>query len=186
MAISPATKWTDSSTRNLASEASGYWIVDATDHYTWYFRPVTRAPDGASRALVADVGGATGLSDVYRDLLNSIRAFHRLTGNHLDKAYGHVGELFGAVELGICLNRTGAQGSDGRQGNHHVEIKTITPRNKAQAVRVTLENRNFDRLLVVRIGPDFSIEGRMIERKQLLTKGRKSVTVRWSDLPPLS
>ena len=55
-----------------------------------------------------------------------VKSYHRETGLHL-AVYGDIGELFGAITYGIKLNKTYAQGADGRLGNDHVEVKTITP-----------------------------------------------------------
>lgn len=62
----------------------------------------------------------------FEDLTSLAESYHLETGLHLS-VYGDIGELFGAITYGIKLNRTYAQGSDGRLGNDHVEIKTITP-----------------------------------------------------------
>ena len=62
----------------------------------------------------------------FEDLISLAESYHLETGLHLS-VYGDIGELFGAITYGIELNKTYAQGSDGRLGNDHVEIKTITP-----------------------------------------------------------
>lgn len=62
----------------------------------------------------------------YENLLYIAESYHLETGFHLS-VYGDIGELFGAITYGITLNKAYAKGSDGRIGNDHVEIKTITP-----------------------------------------------------------
>lgn len=62
----------------------------------------------------------------FEDLISLAESYHRETGLHL-AVYGDIGELFGAITYGIRLNKTYAQGADGRLGNDHVEVKTITP-----------------------------------------------------------
>ncbi|MDP3195569.1 hypothetical protein [Tabrizicola sp.] len=102
------------------------------------------------------------------------------TGRHL-QVYGDIGELFGAITYGIKLNRNYAPGADGRLGNDHVEIKTITPFNKHDRVTVKLDG-NFSKLLLVKINDSFCVSGKLIDRKALpRTKGGR-VRVTWADV----
>ncbi|MBP2449145.1 hypothetical protein [Rhizobium leguminosarum] len=91
--------------------------------------------------------------------------YHRETGRHLD-VYGVIGELFGAITYGIKLNKNYAQGADGRLGNDHVEIKTITPFKSKDEVSVKVSG-NFSKLLVVKINSDFEVSSRMVDRSKL-------------------
>lgn len=116
----------------------------------------------------------------FEGLLSLAESYHLDTGLHLS-VYGDIGELFGAITYGIKLNKTYAQGSDGRIGNDHVEIKTITPFKGKDEVIVDML-RNFNKILVVKINPEFQISGRMIDRKQL-PRGGRFARIRWSDLP---
>ena len=102
-----------------------------------------------------------------------------MTGRHLN-VFGVLGELFGAVAFGIRLHRKeNAQGSDGRLGNDHVEIKTIGPRNAADRVRVRLSG-HFNKLLVVKVTKAFDITGRMVDRKALTTAKAGHAGIAWS------
>ena len=117
----------------------------------------------------------------FRDLLTLASAYFQETGRHLN-VYGDIGELFGAITFGIRLNKNYAQGADGRLGNDHVEIKTITPF-KSKDVVVVDRSGNFNKLLVVKIDEYFHVSGRMIERGQLPKHAGRYYRVKWSDLP---
>lgn len=74
------------------------------------------------------------------------------------------------------------QGSDGRLGNDHVEIKTITPFKTKDVVEVDT-SRHFNKLLVVKINAEFQVSGRMIDRKQLPKRPGRYLRIRWDNLP---
>ncbi|WP_223215867.1 hypothetical protein [Rhizobium herbae] len=97
-------------------------------------------------------------------------SYHLETGRHLD-VYGDIGELFGAITYGIRLNKNYAQGADGRLGNDHVEIKTITPFKSKDEVFVKVSG-NFSKLLVVKINADFQVSSRMVARSRLPKTGK--------------
>ncbi len=67
---------------------------------------------------------------------------------------------------GIKLHRNYAKGSDGRLGNHFVEVKTITPFKNCDVVEINLE-RNFSKVLIVKINADFEVRGKLLDRKAL-------------------
>ncbi|MDD9718844.1 hypothetical protein PVW48_18955 [Dinoroseobacter sp. PD6] len=119
----------------------------------------------------------------FNDLLLLAKSYFHDTGRHLN-VYGDIGELFGALHYGIKLHRNYAQGSDGKLGNEFVEIKTLSPARNDDQASVRLENRHFSKLLVVRILPDFSVSGRMIDRCDLPRRGGKALRIRWSNMPP--
>lgn len=81
------------------------------------------------------------LVPMFQELLTLAQDYHGLTGRHL-QVYGDLGELYGAITYGIKLHRNYAQGSDGKLGNHLVEVKTITPFKTNNTVSLNLE-RNF-------------------------------------------
>lgn len=118
----------------------------------------------------------------FEDLISLAESYHHETGLHLS-VYSDIGELFGAITYGIELNKTYAQGSDGRLGNDHVEIKTITPF-KTKDVVVVDTTRHFSKLLVVKINEEFQVAGRMIDRKLLPKRTGRFLRIRWDDLPP--
>ncbi|MBY5905178.1 hypothetical protein HFO88_33485 [Rhizobium leguminosarum] len=117
----------------------------------------------------------------FQDLLALAESYHRETGRHLD-VYGVIGELFGAITYGIKLNKNYAQGADGRLGNDHVEIKTITPFKSKDEVSVKVSS-NFSKLLVVKINGDFEVSSRMVDRSKLPKTTKPLLRIRWSDLP---
>ena len=91
-----------------------------------------------------------------------------------------LGELYGAIVYKIKLHRNYAQGSDGRLGNHFVEVKTITPFKSSNAVTISLK-RNFSKVLIVKVDEDFEVYGKLIDRKALpRTKGDRLV-LDWND-----
>jgi hypothetical protein len=112
------------------------------------------------------------LVPIFQGLLETAIDYHCLTGRHL-QVYGDLGELYGAITHGIKLHRNYAQGSDGKLGNDFVEIKTITPFKTKSAVTLNLE-RNFSKVLIVKIDAEFEISGKLIDRKDLpKTKGKR-------------
>ncbi len=72
----------------------------------------------------------------------------------------------GAITQGIKLHRNYAKGSDGRLGNDFVAVKTITPFKSCDVVEVNLE-RNFSKVLIMKINADFGVRGKLIDRKAL-------------------
>lgn len=105
------------------------------------------------------------LIPVFESLLSTAEHYHLLTGRHL-QVYGDIGELYGAITYGITLHRNYAQGSDGKLGNDFVEVKTITPFKSNDIVSLNLK-RNFSKVLLVKIGRDFEVSGKLIDRKAL-------------------
>lgn len=118
----------------------------------------------------------------FETLISLAESYHVETGLHLN-AYGDIGELFGAITYGIKLNKTYAPGADGRLGDDHVEIKTITPFKNRDEVNVKLSG-NWSKLLVVKINEDFQVSGRMIDRRRLPKRKAKFLRVKWTDLSP--
>ena len=123
------------------------------------------------------------LIPIFEDLLSTAEHYHNVTGSHL-QVYGDIGELFCAITHGMKLNRNYAAGADGRLGNDHVEVKTITPFKNSDMVEVKASG-NFSKLFVVKITAEFEIAGRLIDRKYLKKKKCGKIQVRWRDLPNL-
>lgn len=128
--------------------------------------------------------GDRSMIPYFDDLISLAEQYHLETGRHLN-LYGDIGELFGAMTYGIKLNRNYAQGADGRLGNDHVEIKTITPFKRRDEVVIDLSG-NFSKLLVVKINEEFEVSGRMIDRKDIPGRKGRYLRVKWSDLPTAS
>ncbi|MDA9208080.1 hypothetical protein N9O61_04255 [Octadecabacter sp.] len=118
----------------------------------------------------------------FEDLVALAVSYHMETGRHLS-VYGDIGELFGAITFGLELNKNYAQGSDGRLGSDHVEVKTITPFKGKDEVVID-KSGNFNKLLVVNINKSFEVAGRMIDRKSLPIRTGRYMKVKWDDLPP--
>lgn len=110
------------------------------------------------------------LVPIFESLIGVAEKYHLLTGSHL-QVYGDIGELYGAITHGIKLHRNYAKGSDGRLGNHFVEVKTITPFKNCDVVEINLD-RNFSQVLIVKINADFEVRGKLIDRKAL-PKGKR-------------
>lgn len=120
------------------------------------------------------------LVPIFQTLLAVAHDYHSLTGSHL-QVYGDLGELYGAITHGIILHRNYAQGSDGKLGNHFVEVKTITPFKSNDTITLNLK-RNFSKVLIVKVDADFEVQGKLIDRKALpKTKGDK-LRLKWADL----
>ena len=120
------------------------------------------------------------LVPIFQDLLAVAQNYYELTGNHL-QVYGDLGELYGAITHGLKLHRNYAQGSDGKIGNHFVEVKTITPFKSNDTITLNLK-RNFSKVLIVKIDSDFGVQGKLIDRKALPKVKGNSLKLSWADV----
>lgn len=118
---------------------------------------------------------------IFQDLLSTACDYFELTGRHLH-VYGDIGELYGAITHGIKLHRNFAQGSDGRLGNDFIEIKTITPFNQKNRVEVNLDDRNFSKVLIVKVTEDYEVSGKLVDRK-CFGKSKGKVRLNWDSIP---
>ena len=119
------------------------------------------------------------LVPIFQQLLSIAEEYHHLTGSHL-QVYGDIGELYGAITYGLKLHRNYAEGSDGKIGNHFVEVKTITPFKSTSSITLNL-NRNFSKVLMVKIDADFEVQGKLVDRRDLpKVKGGK-LRLDWED-----
>ena len=105
------------------------------------------------------------LVSVFERLVELAADHKALTGNYL-QVWGELGELYAEIKFGVKRHRPKTQGSDGKLGNHFVEVKTISPEKSAHKVEVKRAG-NFSKLLVVRISEKFEFEGKMVDRKAL-------------------
>ena len=119
------------------------------------------------------------LVPIFQNLLAVAQDYHGLTGSHL-QVYGDLGELYGAITHGIKLHRNYAQGSDGKLGNHFVEVKTITPFKSKDTITLNLK-RNFSKVLIVKIDADFEVQGKLIDRKALPKRKGDKLRLNWAD-----
>ena len=121
--------------------------------------------------------GNLELLQIFEDLICTASEYHEQTGRHL-QIYGDIGEIFGEIAYGIKLNKNYAKGSDGRLGNDLVEIKTITPFKAKDIVYINLD-RNFSKILIVKIDKEFEIHAKMIDRKSL-SKKKGKLRINWN------
>tara|TARA_R110000850_G_scaffold147460_3_gene269666 strand:+ start:80 stop:571 length:492 start_codon:yes stop_codon:yes gene_type:complete len=120
------------------------------------------------------------LVPIFESLLSIAEEYHQLTNKHL-QVFGDIGELFGAISLGLKLHRNYAQGSDARLGNDFVEVKTITPFKKYDTVEINLAG-NFNKLLIVKINRDYEVSSLFVDRKNLPGKGSRKLRLQWDQL----
>mgnify|MGYP003653332667 FL=1 len=106
--------------------------------------------------------------------------YHHLTGKHLH-VFGDIGELYGAIRLGLKLHRNYAQSSDARLRNDFVEVKTITPFKKQDTVEINLAG-HFNKLLIVKINKDYEVSRLLVDRKKLPVNGSKKLRLQWKQL----
>jgi hypothetical protein len=124
------------------------------------------------------------LVPIFKSLLASAQDYHQLTGKHL-QVYGDLGELYGAITHSIKLHRNYAQGSDGSLGNDLVEIKTITPFKSNNTITLNLE-RNFSKVLIVKINTHFEVFSKLIDRKLLPKTKSKFLHLDWDHFADIS
>ncbi len=117
----------------------------------------------------------------FETLILTAEQYRKKTGKHL-QIYGAVGELYGSITIGMTLHKSFAQGSDGRQGNDFIEVKTITPLKKNDYVLVKAGG-NFNKLLIVKINKSFEMKSRLIDRSELPkpTNKRNLIKVPWPE-----
>lgn len=118
-----------------------------------------------------------GLIPIFESLLATAEDYFHHTGRHL-QVYGDIGELYGAIMYGLKPHRNYAQGSDGKIGNQFVEVKTITPFKNSNSVCLNMR-RNFSQVLIVRIGQEFEVRGKLIDRKALPKARGEKLTISW-------
>lgn len=122
------------------------------------------------------------LTIIFENITENAKLYHKLTGRYL-QIWGELGELYAEITYGIKRHKPHTKGSDGKLGNDHIEIKTISPEKGDEQVLVKRAG-NFNKLLIIKINEDFHFEGRFIERKKI-TKGEgKHARVLWQKLTP--
>jgi hypothetical protein len=120
------------------------------------------------------------LIPIFEQLISAAEDYYHQTGHHL-QIYGDIGEIFAAITIGFKRNKNYAQGSDGRLGNDHIEVKTITPFKKSDVIPIKLSG-NFNKLFLVRINEDFEICGRLIRRAELPKRKGAVLRLKWRDV----
>lgn len=117
---------------------------------------------------------------IFESMVESAMSYHALTGRYL-QIWGELGELYAEIKYGIKRHKPHTRGSDGKLGDDFIEIKTMSPEKAGEQVQVKRAG-NFNKLLVVKITPDFEFEGRFIERKNLSKSDGTHARVSWSTL----
>jgi len=115
--------------------------------------------------------------EVFERLVEVAVDYKGATGKYL-QIWGELGELYAEVRFGLKRHRAHTQGSDGKLGDDFVEVKTISPEKTGSKVHVKRAG-NFNKLLVVKIGEDFSFEAKMIDRRALGKGKGKVARVSW-------
>jgi len=115
----------------------------------------------------------------YEELLWLARDYDPEFDGHFP-IYGEVGELYVESRFGMVRHAPYTQGSDGKIGNHFVEVKTISPLRDSRHVRVK-RSGNFSVLAIVKIDADFRIDAKLIKRSSLPKGDGKRMTVSWDD-----
>lgn len=98
-------------------------------------------------------------------LVKTAKEYKTCTGRYLP-VWGELGELFAEIKYGIKRHKPMTQGSDGRLGDDFIEIKTISPEKGSTRVQVK-RSGNFNRLVIVKIDPNFAFTSKIFARKRL-------------------
>jgi len=121
---------------------------------------------------------------IFQDLVSLAQHYKAATGRYL-QIWGELGELYAEICYGLVRHKPGAQGSDGRIGNDLIEVKTLSPEKQTNTVHVKLTDRNFNKLLVVRITEDFEFSAQMTDRARLRKGSGKTRSTSGSLKPAL-
>ena len=123
------------------------------------------------------------LIEAFESLVNAAVQYHETTGRHLE-IWGELGEVYAEVRHGLKRNKQHSPGSDGRIGNDHCEVKTISPRKSAPIVQVKRAG-NFNKLIIVRIDEQYNFSSCVVDRKSLGKGAGKYARARWvPEQPP--
>lgn len=102
---------------------------------------------------------------ILEDLVDcAIRHFEN-TGRYL-QIWGELGEIYAETKFGLRRHDTHRAGSDGIIAGKLVEVKTISPEKASNFLRVKSQG-DFEKLLIVRIYPDFRFQSKFLDRSEL-------------------
>jgi hypothetical protein len=118
--------------------------------------------------------------ELFQDLISISQTYKQRTGRYLD-IFGELGEFFAEIRYGLKRHRLHAAGSDGRIGNDHVEVKTISPLNRKQKIQIK-RSGNFNKVLIVLIDENFEIQSRMFKREKLSKGDGKYARITWESV----
>lgn len=122
-------------------------------------------------------GASLEVIQAFEALVDAAIQYHDATGRHLE-IWGELGEVYAEVKHGLKRNRQHAPGSDGRIGNDHCEVKTISPRKSDSVVQVKRAG-NFNKLIIVHIDGDYNFSSCVIDRKALGKGTGKYARAKW-------
>lgn len=122
-------------------------------------------------------GADLAVVEIFQDLISLAANYKTHTGRYLG-IWGELGELYAELKFGVKRHRPGTPGSDGRIGNDWVEIKTISPMKNAKPVLVKRAG-NFNKVILVKISPEFEFDARILERRLLGKGAGKYIRARW-------
>ena len=168
----------DGTSASVGFSATGRSLLaDPRDHYLG--GPLHHLPEHPGALEIAE----DGLRRTFETMRRAARDYHRETGQFLT-IYGDLGEVFAMLLLGMVPHRRHAKGSDGRVGDDLVEVKTITPQSRTQVVGVR-KDRNFGKLLVVRVTRQHRVSARLLDRAMLQFGSNGVAQVSWPAIQPL-
>ena len=119
------------------------------------------------------------LIEAFHAIVDSAIRYYNATGRYL-QIWGELGEIYAEVQYGLKRNREYAPGSDGRLGNDHCEVKTISPLKIGKNVHVKRAG-NFNKLIIVHIDKDFKFSSKIIDRKSLSKGQGKFIRASWAE-----
>jgi hypothetical protein len=108
-------------------------------------------------------------TEIFLDLVECARRYVENTGRYL-QIWGELGEMYAEIKFGLRRHASLHPGSDGTIAGKLVEVKTISPEKKSGRVRVKSAGA-FEQLLIVKIGPEFSFQAKLLERDELRGAG---------------
>jgi hypothetical protein len=128
-------------------------------------------------------GAPLEVIQAFEALVDAALQYHEATGRYLE-IWGELGEVYAEVKHGLKRNKQHAPGSDGRIGNDHCEVKTISPLKSEQVVQVK-RSGNFNKLIIVRIDSEYNFSSCVIYRKALGKGTGKYARAKWVPDPPI-
>lgn len=117
------------------------------------------------------------LIQAFQSLVESAVNYFEVTGRHLE-IWGELGEVYAEVKYGLKRNKQHSPGADGRLGNDHCEVKTISPRKSKKSVQVKRAG-NFNKLIIVHIDENYNFSSRILDRRELGKSDGKYARAAW-------
>jgi len=143
----------------------GYSAEQIADAAACGYNPWEWQPLDENELPAIDQPQNSELVKIFESLVNSAKSYYTLTGRYL-QIWGEMGEMYAEITYGIKRHKAHTRGSDGKLGNDYIEIKTISPEKSDGLVKVKRAG-NFNKLLIINITKDFTLEGQFFERREL-------------------